>query len=297
VRLLLIMNPVAGRRSPDHVEAAVRDSFGRRGITATIDTAFPRTSGDATATARDAAERYDIIVAVGGDGTVRDVAAGLSGSTTPLAIIPNGTANVLASDLGIPVRTTDAADLLREGAYTVPLDLGDVNGEPFVLNVGAGYAARLILGTPHSWKRRVGFFAYLPAAVRATFANDRARTTVVVDGKRYEGRVQMIFVANSGGIGGRAIQIAEGVRYDDGLFTVAMFAPRSPIGTLIAFTQIAARRWSRITGVRYWEGAEISVTCDPPLPIQVDGDGMGRTPFTIKMHPAALRVIVQEPSA
>lgn len=292
------MNPTAGRRSPDYVEEAVRGSFGRRGIAATIDSAFPRTSDDATATARDAVARYDIVAAVGGDGTVRDVAAGLSGSATPLAIVPNGTANVLASDLGIPVRLANAVDLLREGAYTVPLDLGEVNGEPFVLNVGAGYAARLILDTPHSWKRRVGFFAYLPAAVRATFARDRARTTIVVDGdQRYDGRVQMIFVANSGGIGGRAIQIAEGVRYDDGLFTVAAFAPRSPIGTLIAFGQIAARRWSRIPGAHYWEGAEISVTCDPPLPMQVDGDGMGRTPFTITMHPAALRVIVPEPAA
>lgn len=297
MRLLLIMNPAAGRRSPDDVEEAVRDSFARRGITATIDVARPRTSDDATATARDQAGRYAIIAAVGGDGTVRDVAAGLAGSSTPLAIIPNGTANVLASDLGIPPRPTEAADLLREGAYTAPLDLGDVNGAPFVLNVGAGYAARLILGTPYSWKRRVGFFAYLPAAVRATFANDRARTTIIVDGMRFEGRVQMIFVANSGGIGGRAIQIAEGVRYDDGLFTVAAFAPRSPLGTLMAFMQIAARRWSRIPGAHYWEGAAISVTCDPPLPMQVDGDGMGRTPFTIAMRPAALRVIVPEPSA
>ncbi len=192
---------------------------------------------------REAQERYDIIVAVGGDGTVRDVAAGLAGSATPLAIIPNGTANVLAADLGIPLRTRSAADLLDARARTVPLDLGDVNGRPFVLNVGAGYAARLILDTPHSWKKRVGFFAYLPAAVRATFAHDRAQTTIEVDGERYEGRVQMIFVANSGGIGGRAIQIAADVRYNDGLFSIAAFGPRSPFGTLFAFMQIAARRW------------------------------------------------------
>lgn len=291
------MNPAAGRRSLDHVEGAVRQSFARRGITATVDTALTRAGSDATAIARDAASRYDVIAAVGGDGTVRDVAAGLAGTATPLAIIPNGTANVLASDLGIPVRPANAANLLRAGAYTAPLDLGEVNGRPFVLNVGAGYAARIILQTPHSWKRRVGFFAYLPAAVRATFARDRALTTIDVDGMRYEGRVQMIFVANSGGIGGRAIQIAEGVRYDDGLFSVAVFAPRSPIGTLIAFGQIATRRWSRIPGAHYWAGAAVSVSCDPPLPMQVDGDGMGTTPFTIRMRPAALRVIVPEPAA
>lgn len=291
------MNPAAGRRSLDYVEGRVRRSLARRGIAATVDTAVTRAGGDATAIARDKASQYDIVAAVGGDGTVRDVAAGLAGSATPLAIIPNGTANVLASDLGIPVRPAAAAALLRMGAYTVPLDLGEVNGRPFVLNVGAGYAARIILQTPHSWKRRVGFFAYLPAAVRATFARDRALTTIDVDGMRYEGRVQMIFVANSGGIGGRAVQIAAGVRYDDGLFSVAAFAPRSPIGTLIAFGQIAARRWSRIPGAHFWEGAAVSVSCDPPLPMQVDGDGMGTTPFTIRMRPAALHVIVPEPVA
>lgn len=292
------MNPAAGRRSPTHVEEAVRRSFDRRGIGATIDTAFTRTGMDATGIARDARERYDIVAAVGGDGTVRDVAAGLAGAGTPLAIIPNGTANVLAADLGIPPRTGGAADLLRADARTAPLDLGDVNGRPFVLNVAAGYAARIMLDTPHAWKRRIGFFAYLPASVRATFARDRAHATIDVDGvRRYDGRAQMIFVANSGGIGGRAIQIAERVRYDDGLFTVAVFGPRSPLGTLVAFTQLAARRWDRIEGAHYWEGARVAVTCDPPLPVQVDGDGMGVTPFTIRMRPAALRVIVPDTPA
>jgi len=298
VRLLLIMNPLAGRRSPVSVEQAVRRSFDRRRISATIDTAPTHTATDATRIARDARDRYDIVVAVGGDGTVRDVASGLAGSETPLAIIPNGTANVLAADLGIPVRTEAAANLLRVGAHTVRLDLGDVNGMPFVLNVGAGYAARIILDTPRLWKKRIGFFAYLPASVRATFARDRARMTVDIDGeRRYEGRVQMIFVANSGGIGGRAIQIAERVRYDDGLFAVVVFGPRSPIGTLVAFTQLAARRWDRITGAQYWEGAEVVVACDPPMPMQVDGDEMGTTPFTVRMHPAALRVIVPDAPA
>lgn len=289
------MNPAAGRRSPFYVEEAVRRSFKRRGIAATIDTALTRTATDATIIALRARDQYDIVVAVGGDGTVRDIAAGLAGSETPLAIIPNGTANVLAADLGITMRTEAAADLLRAGAHTVRLDLGDVNGKPFVLNVAAGYAARLILDTPHSWKRRIGFLAYLPASVRATFARDRACATIDVDGvRRYAGRVQMIFIANSGGIGGRVIQIAGDVRYDDGLFTVAVFGPRSPLGTLIAFTQLAARRWDRIRGAQFWEGAEVVVACDPPLPMQVDGDGMGTTPFTIHMRPAALRVIVPD---
>ncbi len=297
VRLLLIENPTAGRRAAGHVEQAVRASFERRGIASTIDTAVTRAADDATAIARAARDRYDIIVAVGGDGTVRDVAAGLVGSSTPMAIIPNGTANVLAADLGIPPLLADAANLLRDGAHTVPLDLGEVNENTFVLNVAAGYAARLIINTRSRWKKRIGFFAYIPAAIRATFARDRAFSVIEVDGERYEGRTQMIFVANSGGIGTHAIQIADGVQFNDGLFSVAVFEPRSPIGTLIAFTQIAARQHNKISGAHFWTGASVSVTSHPPMPLQVDGDGMGMTPFTCRMVPSALRVIVPDPAA
>ena len=294
MRLLLVVNPAAGRRAPAVVEEAVRTSLAQRGIAATVDALVTRASDETTEKVTKARARYDIVAAVGGDGTVRDVATGLAGSTTPLAIIPNGTANVLAADLGIPLQPHAAASLLRLDAHTAPLDLGEVNGRPFVLNVGAGYAARIILDTRHHWKRRIGFLAYLPAAVRATFAHDRARTTIEIDGERHEGRVQMVFVANSGGIGGHAVQIADGVRYDDGLLTIAAFAPRSPLGTLVAFTQLAARRYARVSGARYWAGAEVRIDCDPPLPVQVDGDGMGTTPLMIRIRPAALRIIVPD---
>jgi diacylglycerol kinase (ATP) len=293
VRLLLIVNP-AGRRAPSYVEQAARDSFARRGIAATVNTVLTRAPTETTALARRERDHYDVIAAVGGDGTVRDVAAGLRGSSVPLAIVPTGTANVLAADLCLPFVLDDAMDLIRADARTVPLDLGEMNDRVFVLNVGAGYAARLINHTPERWKRRVGQFAYIPASVRAAFIRDRAEAEIVVDGERFTARVQMVFIANSGGIGGRTVQIGRGIRYDDGLFTVAAFAPRSPIGILSTFLQMALGRHDRIRGAYFWSGAEISVTCDPPLPVQVDGDAAGTTPCVVRVLPAALRVIVPD---
>lgn len=292
MRLLLIINPIAGRDTPLRIEAAMRDSFARREITAIVETAITRSPTDATAIAREAQGHFDVVAAVGGDGTVRDVAAGLRETPLPLAIIPNGTANVLAADLGIPLLLRNAMDLIGPEARTAPLDLGEVNGRPFVLNVGAGYAARVILNTPSIWKRRVGYLAYLPAAVRAAFARDRARATITVDGVQHEERAQVIFVANSGGVGGRLVQIAPDVRLNDGLFTVAVFAPRSPLALLDAFVRLAAQRHDAIPGAQFWEGKEITIVCDPPLPLQVDGDAAGRTPCTIRVLPSALRVIV-----
>lgn len=292
MRLLLIVNPAAGRRAPPDVEQAARDSFARRGITATVATALTGTPAETTALAHAARDRYDVIAAVGGDGTVRDVAAGLRDSSVPLAIIPIGTANVLAAELRIPFALDDAMDLIRADAPTTLLDLGEVNGRYFVLNVGAGYAARLIAHTPDAWKRRIGQFAYIPASVRATFARDRAQAEIVIDGERFRERVQMVFIANSGGLGGRTVQIAPGVRYDDGLFTVAAFTPRLPLSVLWAFIQMAMGRHNHIRGAHFWSGAEISITCDPPLPLQVDGDAAGMTPCAVRVLPAALRVIV-----
>lgn len=292
LRLLLIINPVAGLNTPLRTEEIVRRSLRRRGIDATVETALTEEPGHAFRLARDARNAYDVVAAVGGDGTVREVAGGLMGGTAPLAILPNGTANVLAADLGIPFTFKRAVDLIAPHAPTVPLDMGEMNGRPFALNVGVGYAARLINGTPTFWKRRVGFVAYLPSAVRAAFVRDRAQSTVTVGGETYTGRVQMVFIANSGGIGGWAVRIAPDIHPTDGKLVVAIFAPRPAVGMLASFMQLVLRRYTAITGVTYWTGTEVTVTSDPPLPVQVDGDPAGVTPCTIRLSPAALSVIV-----
>lgn len=292
MRLLLVINPVAGLNTPVKVEEIVRRSLARRGVVATVEVANTEAPDHALRIARERRDAFDVVAAVGGDGTVREVAGGLMGGTTPLAILPNGTANVLAADLGIPFRLSRAADVIAPAARTVPLDMGEMNGRPFALNVGVGYAARLINGTPTIWKRRVGFVAYLPAAVRAAFARDRADTSVTVDGETITGAVQMVVIANSGGIGGWAVQLAPDIRATDGKLVVAVFAPRSAVGMLASFMQVVLRRYGSIAGATYREGREITLSCDPPLPVEVDGDPAGMTPCTICLFPAALPVIV-----
>ena len=272
----------------------MRDSLNRRGIVATVDTVLTKEPGHAVHLAADARDVYDIIVAVGGDGTAREVAGGLRGGTACLGILPNGTANVLAADLGIPLRLTGAADLLAPDAPTVSLDLGEINDRPFVLNVGVGYAARLIINTPTRLKRRVGFLAYLPAAVHAAFAHDRGIATVTMGERQYRGRVQMVFVGNSGGIGGNLIYIAPNVHPNDGQLTVTIFGPRSPLSTLWTFGQLILRRYDAIHHATYWRGTEVTITSDFPLPVEVDGDAAGTTPCTVRLFPAALLVIAPE---
>ncbi len=296
MRLLLIINPVAGLKTPLRVAETVQASLDRRGIATRPDTVLTEGPGHAFRLAEEARDTYDIVVAVGGDGTVREVAGGLRGGRARLAILPNGTANVLAADLRIPLRLAAAADLLAPDAQVTPLDLGEVNGRPFVLNVGIGYAARLIIDTPAALKRRIGFFAYLPAAVHATFACERGTVTVTMQTEtgthRYQGPVQMVFIGNSGGIGGNLIYIAPDVQPNDGQLTVTIFSPRSPLGTLWTFMQLAMRQYAAIHGATYWRGTEVTITSDIPLPVEIDGDAAGTTPCTARLSPAALLVIV-----
>lgn len=292
MRLLLVINPVAGLSTPLRVAETVRASLDRRGVTMQMDAALTEGPGHAFRLAEEARDTYDVVAAAGGDGTVREVAGGLRGGRARLAILPNGTANVLAADLRIPLRLAAAADLLAPDARVTPLDLGEVNGRPFVLNVGIGYAARLIIDTPAPLKRRIGFFAYLPAAVHAAFARDRGTVTVTMGAQRYQGPVQMVFIGNSGGIGGNLIYIAPDVQPNDGQLTVTIFAPRSPVGTLWTFMQLAMRQYGAIHGAAYWRGTEVTITSDSPLPVEVDGDAAGTTPCTVRLSPAALLVIV-----
>jgi len=102
----------------------------------------------------------------------------------------------------------------------------------------------------------------------------------------------MVFIGNSGGIGGNLIYIAPDVQPNDGQLTVTIFAPRSPLHTLWSFAQLAMRQYAAVHGALYWHGTEVTITSDIPLPVEVDGDAAGTTPCTVRLFPAALLVIV-----
>lgn len=266
------------------------------------------------ATAEAVAGGAGLVIAVGGDGTVRDVTGALSGSDAPLGIVPAGTGNLLAATLGVP-RSMDAALAAIRSAEPRPIDhgearwsgsaVGDTAGSaasdaagssPFVVATGAGLDARFVSAAPAEAKRRFGIGAYLVAAL-AQASDLRPRPTIlVVDGKRHETESIVVLVANAGEIIPGLLRPRLPVRPDDGLLHV--FVVRGGVvGSVVGALELlaAADTGRSLTGsASRFTAREVSVEIDvdPPDPVQVDGDRVGSGRLEARIKPAAVRVLV-----
>ncbi|MEV0842403.1 diacylglycerol kinase family protein [Actinocatenispora sera] len=166
-----------------------------------------------------------LVFVCGGDGTVRSCAGALAGSDVPMAVLPGGTGNLLAANLGIPTDTTAAARLAVDGGRR-RIDVGEVDGEVFTVMAGMGFDAHMLGATPEPLKARLGWFAYLLGGARRL--RDRPmRVTVALDDRTpLRRRARSVLVANVGRLQG-GLDLLPDAQPDDGAFDVAVVTPRS----------------------------------------------------------------------
>ncbi|HXV97367.1 MAG TPA: diacylglycerol kinase family protein, partial [Anaerolineae bacterium] len=163
-RVHVIINPAAGQDQP--LLGKLNSVFQPAGID--WDVFITKKAGDARHLAQEAlAAGVDIIAVHGGDGTVAEVVNGMVGSDVPLAIIPGGTANVLATELGIPADPALAAVLLVGGSTLRTIDMGQIDNHYFVQRAGIGIEAQIVEGTDRQTKNRLGWLAYALSAFQA----------------------------------------------------------------------------------------------------------------------------------
>jgi diacylglycerol kinase (ATP) len=234
----------------------------------------------------------DLVLVWGGDGTVQralDAAVGQDGPA--MAILPAGTANLLATNLGIPIDLDASLAVALEGRVQ-PLDLGRVNGEHFAVMAGAGFDALVMRGADAGLKSRVGRVAYLWAGVRALSLKP-ARMRIDVDGRRwFRGRASCLLVGNMGDVFG-GVELFPDARPDDGLLEVGVVTAEN------------AWQWLRTLGrsivagpdgspfVRSTRGRRIDVTLQRPMPYEIDGgDRPATRTLKIRVRPGAVRVRV-----
>jgi diacylglycerol kinase family enzyme len=248
---------------------------------------------DARTSAREAAlsDRYDVIVAAGGDGTIRHVAAAMLETHKPLGILPVGTANVLAHEIGLATTPQAIMGMLLEGP-AVPVACARANGEPFLLMAGAGFDARVVNALNHHLKSRLGKVAYagpvLGALVRPIDA-----LTVVVDGRHHV--ASWVVVANARHYGGRFVLAPRtGVR-ERGLEAI-LFKARtravliSQLASLV-LGRLDARAAAR-SDVEVLRCSRVSVNSHNPVPTQIDGDVFGSTPLQVEDGMDEVQLIV-----
>ena len=299
---LILVNPRASRlRDPEKREriagaviGAVRHRYGRE----------PRVEAGSledTRTALAEATGAPIVVAVGGDGTVREAADALIGRGTTLAIVPAGTGNVLAGALGIR-GLRSGLDALRHGRPRV-IDLGrarwtEAGGAAtsheriFAVACGMGLDARIMAAAEHEWKRRMGFGAYVGAAVREVMRLETARFRIDADGETLELEGYLAIVANAGELVPGRIGPRRPVDPSDGLLDLVVLGGANPAAGLVSAVELLVRSGDLSGGVIRRTVSHVRIAAEPVQPIETDGDlhPPGRLEATV--IPGALTVLV-----
>ncbi len=215
-----------------------------------------------------------LVLASGGDGTVTACGGALAGRSVPLAIVPAGTGNLLARNLGLPLELDAALSAALAGADR-HIDTGTVNGHPFLVMAGAGFDAKMLGGATESQKRRWGWAAYVFAA--AKHLRDRPMRVILrADGGPPVRRWASTVVVGNVGSLQAGIPLLPEAQPDDGMLDVVVLTPGGLAGWLVLAAHVLARRGStsRVTRLT---ARELRVDLGRQQPWQLDGEAMGQT--------------------
>lgn len=282
-RICIIFNPAArgekSRRLLDRLRRTVGDSVIRI-------TQFP---GDAEAQTERAIEQgYRMVIAAGGDGTVNEVVNGLNGTAATLGILPLGTINVFAMELGIPLQLERAWEIVRRGK-TKKVDLPRVGEQRFVQLAGVGLDAEILARTNWWTRKTFGPMSYLLTAV-SLFGRSAPPLTVTIDGKeKHQGRFLLV---GNGRFYGGPFAVFPDAKLDDGLLDGCLFGEASAVAVARYVQGVLSRRHTRFSDVFYFQAKTLDVQSDRPVPLEVDGELYGHTPCFFSLAPAELEVIV-----
>jgi YegS/Rv2252/BmrU family lipid kinase len=290
--VFVVLNPMAGNSTAADVRAALDRYFSADRWSQEI---YETTGDEEVADIVRAAlvRGCDLVIAAGGDGTVSDAAEALVHSDVPLGIIPVGTANVLARELGLPLDLEGACALLAGEHTTNSIDAMQVGDKAFFLHIGVGIDSLMIRDTDRAAKRRFGRLAYLWIALRWLIGYQPRRFTIVVDGRRLRPRAAQVLIANGGLLGVPPFRWGPDIRPDDGRIDVCVLSARSLGDYLRVAWQVLIGHRRRSPNIRYYSAERsIVVDADHPLPIQGDGEILGETPARVQVIPDAVAIVV-----
>ena len=299
-RVLLLVNPLAASgRTLATVERALA-SLKRHGFD--CEQAHSEQGGHLTELARTLAPSCDIVLAAGGDGTVREVASGLLRARAPetvLGVLPIGTGNDFATQIGITDAETALAALLEANVRTVDvIEARHSNrpGEPLdhaLLFAATGFAAELLRRTSPRVKRLFGRrLSYSVGFFRALAGLRVPTMRLQADGRAFAGPMFHVCAGNSEWAGGGAMRLSPGARMDDGRLEICLIGALGRFEALRCFPMLLRGTFPGHPKVRYFGGQELSVATEPSAPLALDGDVVGRTPATFRVLPGALRVMM-----
>lgn len=287
----IIINPAAGKKEP--VLALINEALKDSGIR--WEMRITQKAGDGLGFAKDAVkEGVDAVVVYGGDGTMMEVAGGLMGTEIPLAILPGGSANVLANELNIPKDLKEAFALIRDNSHEIKaVDVGQYNNRHFITGISLGFSADLVEGADRDAKNKFGILAYFFSAADALKRLKLTRYHLKIDGKESIVKGLTCVVSNVGNLGFTKISLDKHIDISDGLLDVVIVRKANlSLIKLLIMTLITRERPENYELVEHWQGKNIHITSSRKQIVQCDGEVIEEIPFHIKMIPSAVRIIV-----
>jgi diacylglycerol kinase family enzyme len=320
-RLAVVYNPT--KVGIDEVRRLAEGRASRHGWT---DPVFYETTEEDPGTgqaARAAADGVGLVIACGGDGTVRSVAQGLLGTSVPMGVVPLGTGNLLARNLGVPLDDVDRALRVAMSGRSRAIDLGEVHytdgdgvshDDVFLVMLGAGMDADMIAGTDDKLKARVGWLAYVGAFANTLLRGHRIRVEYALDdGSPIQTRARTLLVANCGMLQAGMVLLPDAV-IDDGLLDVLALRAKGPLGWAQAgavlahhtfqhrlkpilrrnSTQESGKEEHRTRPLDFRQGVGITArVLEKPAAFQIDGEDCGTvTEFSARIKRRGLTVRV-----
>lgn len=292
--ITIVCNPIAGRGRARASGEALAALLRETGAACELHLTTGRGDGYACTRQRveDSAHAPDCFVAIGGDGTVREVLAGIGATKVPVAIMPSGTANVMSLDLGLPRDAASAARMIADG-HTHALDTALVNGELSFLVTGVGFDADIVRAFEAKRRGPITKASWIAPAL-SSFARYRAPCLhVELDGRVWTEPVHWLLASNVIHYGGLRV-LARDRRIDDGEFDVYLVRAPSRFALSLRLVRALTLAWPA-SGVQRVRAARIRVRADGTVPYQVDGDARGSTPVDIDVQPRSHVLVVPAP--
>jgi YegS/Rv2252/BmrU family lipid kinase len=281
---LIILNPAADSeralRKQAQVESLARDCV----VCATTYT------GEAEAMARrGVAEGFEKIVAAGGDGTINEVVNGLAGSGTTLGLLPIGTMNVFANELGLPTHDLELCWEIVKGDSTRAVDLPKANQKFFVQLAGVGLDAQVVKETSSQLKRNFGPLSYVISALQIAARTPPKLFIQSEDASIEEGSFVLI---GNGRLYGGPFPFFKHAVLDDGLLDVIVFKQLGYLEIIKYLQDVIFSSEIRVPEIEYFQTRQLRVESDQSVPVELDGELVGNCPVEFSLENRSLRVLV-----
>ncbi len=282
-KTLVILNPAARSDKASRLRERIAALSGDASMRLTSE------AGDARRIAAEAVrEGFEVVIAAGGDGTLNEVVNGIGGSTVRLGILPVGTMNVFATELGIPQGNLERAWSIIEQGKVVEVDLPKANDTHFIQLAGVGLDAEVVRKTTADSKRALGPLSYLLTLVQVA-AHKPSRVMLEAEGGRIsEGSFALI---GNGRLYGGPFPVFKRASLFDGLLDVLVFQNQSHWDVVRYFQAIAFGTHPQLPDVEYFQTSTLRVTSSGDVPVELDGEVAGMLPCLFSVSSQKLRVL------